>query len=45
MNGRPIPIKRKGKVVGYINPPLRFRLWHAFHRLLQLVLQRKTDGR
>ena len=40
MNERPISIKQGGKVVGYVNPPLWFRLWHPVKRFLKRLLQR-----
>jgi len=45
MRGRPIPIKQGGKVVGYVNPPLWFRLWHPVKRLLRRLLQRAKKNK
>jgi hypothetical protein len=45
MRERPIPIKQGGKVVGYVNPPLRFRLWYSVKRLLGRLLQRARKNR
>lgn len=45
MSGRRIPIRQNGKVVGYINPPLRFRFKRAVMRLLNLLTGRRRKLR